>query len=205
MVRSVTQNYGIWLAGYYDDFTGARAIPDDENIPSATADYDHAKSHFGNPMNGEATLNPRYRWCFADRDRSIGSAFLSTTTNKRLSNKGVYEWVSHDIIRQNPNKWEGRAQLQYPDGHIPNRGKYGANGTAGSEGYQLISNSFDSSTRYIVATGDNDATFGRASMKNYTEANFESSNYSNSGQKTCGSPPPPRVRVRPRPRAAEVE
>jgi len=187
MVRSVTQNYGIWLAGYYDDFTGARAIPDDENIPSATADYDHAKSHFGNPMNGEATLNPRYRWCFADRDRSIGSAFLSTTTNKRLSNKGVYEWVSHDIIRQNPNKWEGRAQLQYPDGHIPNRGKYGANGTAGSEGYQLISNSFDSSTRYIVATGDNDATFGRASMKNYTEANFESSNYSISGQMTSST------------------
>jgi len=183
MVRTVLQNYGMWLAGYYDDFTGARAIPDDENLPHATISYSHGNSHYGNPMNGEATLNPRYRWAFVDRDRSIGSAFISTTTNKRLNNAGVYEWATYDEIRQNAKKWEGRAQLQYPDGHIPNRSKFAANGTAGTEGYQLISNGYDSSTRYIVATGDNDSTFGRVSMKNYTEANFEDAGgYSLSGQ-----------------------
>ena len=73
MVRTIKNNYTVWLAGYYDDFTGARAIPDDLNEPSISEIYDHKKSHYGNPMNGEATLNPRYRWSFVYRDRSIAS------------------------------------------------------------------------------------------------------------------------------------
>ena len=189
MVRTVTQNYGIWLAGYYDDFTGAKAIPDDENSPSLTVSYDHKKSHYGNPMNGEATINPRYRWSFADRGRSIGSAFVSTTANKTLSNNGVFEWVTYDSIRQSSNKWEGRAQLQFPDSHAnANRYKYNADDNAGTDNYHLICNSYDSSKRYIIATGDNDSTFGRKSMKGFTEANYEvAGGYSSAGQMTSSA------------------
>jgi len=52
MVRAVQSKYGVWLAGYYDDFSGARAIPDDSNAPSSTTSYDRKISHHGNAMNG---------------------------------------------------------------------------------------------------------------------------------------------------------
>ena len=162
MVRTIKNNYTVWLAGYYDDFTGARAIPDDLNEPSISEIYDHKKSHYGNPMNGEATLNPRYRWSFVDRDRTIASTFISNSSNK----------------------YEGRAQLQYPDGHIPNRSKYGADSKAGTDGYQLFCNGHNTNQKYIIATGDNDSTFGRKVMKNYTDANFNTLGYSTSGEMT---------------------
>ena len=41
--------------------------------------------------------------------------------NQYLKNKGAFEWLSYDNTRQNAEKWEGRAQLQYPDVHIANR------------------------------------------------------------------------------------
>ncbi len=184
MVREVNQNYGIWLAGYYDDFTGSRAIPNDNNAPSLSDSYDHLKTHFGNPMNGEATLNPKYRWSFADRKRSIGGSYVSSTTDKLMSNKGIFEWVTLDTTRQDSNRWAGRAQLQYPDGHIANTYKYAGNGSTGvSDFYQLLCASYDTSKHYAVATGDNDATFGRANMKSYTESNFElAGGYSVAGQ-----------------------
>ena len=67
MVRTVEKKYQVWLAGYYDDFNGARAIPDDRNQPS-DATYSIIKSHFGNPMNGEAFMNPRYRFSVEERN-----------------------------------------------------------------------------------------------------------------------------------------
>ena len=122
MVRKVVSNYGVWLAGYYDDFNSARAIPDDVNAPSSTNAYSITKSHYGNPMNGEATLNPRYRFSIADRN-NMGSTHVQNVdnTNRYLSNDGIFEWLSYDESRQKAEKWEGRAQLQYPDGHVANR------------------------------------------------------------------------------------
>ena len=79
MVRSVTKKYQIWLAGFYDDFNGARAIPDYLQLPSDTS-YSITVSHFGNPMNGEASLNPRYRFSIADR-KLIGSTHVSGVTS----------------------------------------------------------------------------------------------------------------------------
>lgn len=166
MVRKVSSIYGVWLAGYYDDFNSARAIADDNNSPSATSDYSITSSHFGNPMNGEATLNPRYRFSIADRNRlgSYGSNFLSTTSNQYLSNKGLFEWLSYDSSRQKPEKWEGRAQLQYPDGHVANRYKFNA---VSSEDYLLFTNGYDTLGKYYVGTGDNDSTLGRTAMKSF--------------------------------------
>jgi len=171
MVRKVSNMYGVWLAGYYDDFNGARAIPDDINYPNIANDYSISLSHFGNPMNGEATLNPRYRFSIADRNRiaQYGNKFLSTTDNQYLKNNGLFEWLSYDTSRQKPEKWEGRAQLQYPDGHVANRYEFNA---VSSEDYLLLSNGYDTLGKYYIPTGDNDATFGRTSMFPYTTANY---------------------------------
>ena len=169
MVRKFDTKYGAWLAGYYDDFTGARAVPSDFNIPSKTVPYDHTSSHYGNPLNGEATLNPRFRWSFADRDRSIGSNFFSIVGNKYLKNTAIADWLGYDKNRNDATKWGGKAQLQYPDGNS-NTNKYEFNGS-GSEAYQLFSNGYKTSNFYVVGAGDDDSTYGRKNMYEYSAYN----------------------------------
>ena len=167
MVRTVNKKYQVWLAGYYDDFNGARAIPDDANSPGT--DRDHTKSHHGNPMNGEATLNPRYRWAQPDRDHTGGSEY-PPDAQKLLKNDGTFEFLSHDDTRQSSDEWEGRAQLQYPDGHVANRYNFGGTGT---DGYHKFVNGYDTLGSYVVPTGTNDATFGRATMQGYDTASYQ--------------------------------
>jgi len=179
MVRTVEKKYQVWLAGYYDDFNGARAIPDYLQLPSDTL-YSSTLSHFGNPINGEASLNPRYRFSIADRDL-IGSIQISGVSNANdnhyLSNNGIFEWLSNDVTRQSYNKWEGRIQLQYPDGHVANRYRFGGSTAQGNIGYQRFVNGHDSSGTYIVPVGDNDATFGRAGMKRFDMETTNKTNY----------------------------
>ena len=181
MVRKVSSMYGVWLAGYYDDFNSARAIPDDNNYPNISSDYSILASHFGNPMNGEATLNPRYRFSIADRNRigSYGTNFLTTTDNQYLKNNGLFEWLSYDTSRQKPEKWEGRAQLQYPDGHVANRYEFN---TVSSEDYLLLSNGYDTLGKYYIPTGDNDSTLGRTNMKSF----YNSGGTTNYASKVAG-------------------
>jgi hypothetical protein len=172
MVRTVNSKYGAWLATYYDDFASARAIANDDNIPSATAAYDINKSHYGNPMNGEAILNPRYRWSNNEINKNNGynTALIgSSDETKELSNRGTFEWLSLDTTRQKASEYEGRAQLQYPDGNVGNKWRFDA---SGSDAYLLFSNGHDSLGKYIIPLGDDDSTFGRATMNNYTVANY---------------------------------
>ena len=181
MVRTVKDKYGVWLTGYYDDFTGARAIAEDSNSPNDVITYKHYKSHFGNPLNGEATLNPRYRWCIMDRVRNNttvpSTLFYATATNNLLHNKGLFEWLSFDPIRNSPNTQQGRAQMQYPDGNT-NANKFRTNANSTSElytddAYQLFSNGNDSSIRYIVPTGEIDSSYARNTMNQFiTSASF---------------------------------
>jgi len=176
MVRTVSKKYQIWLAGYYDDFNGARAIPDNLQSPSDTS-YSIASSHFGNPMNGEASLNPRYRFSIADR-KGIGSNYVSgvSSSNQYLRNNGVFEWLTLDNKRNNASDWEGRIQLQYPDGHIANRYRFGGSTAEGNQGYQRFVNGHDTSGSYLVSVGANDATFGRADMKRFDATNYAAEN-----------------------------
>jgi hypothetical protein len=167
MVRTVNKKYQVWLAGYYDDFNGARAIPDDANNPGT--DRDHTKSHHGNPMNGEATLNPRYRWAQPDRDHTGGNEY-APDAQKLLKNDGMFEFISYDDTRQSSDEWEGRAQLQYPDGHVANRYRFGG---ASGDGYLKFVNGYDTLGSYVVPTGTNDATFGRATMQGYDTASYQ--------------------------------
>ena len=53
------------MAGYYDDFIGARTLPDDSNTPST--EWKSSSTHHGNPINGWATLNPRYTYAWCER------------------------------------------------------------------------------------------------------------------------------------------
>ena len=59
-MRTVSRKYSFWLSGFYDDFIGARIVPDDSNAIGAT--YLSSKSHHGNPINGLAPMNPRYNY-----------------------------------------------------------------------------------------------------------------------------------------------
>ena len=183
MVRTVTQKYQIWLAGYYDDFNGARAIPDYKNTPSSTSTYTHLASHYGNPLNGEAFLNPRYRWSVEERaidsNKVAGnSSRVSGTSpvNNFLMNDGLFEWLTFDDTRLGKDDYEGRIHLQYPDGHVANRYKFNNDSNYGSDFYQRFINGHNSDASYIVPVGDNDASFGRSDMKRYTEANYEDKN-----------------------------
>ena len=174
MVRTVEKKYQVWLAGYYDDFNGARAIPDDENRPTDTS-YSAIKSHFGNPMNGEAFINPRFR--FSVEERTLDSAKkITTSANQYLQNNGIFEWLTFDNTRLSRDEWEGRAQLQYPDGHVANRYKFDNDSNYGSAFYQRFINGHNSNASYIVPVGDNDATFGHSDMKDYDNTNYNADN-----------------------------
>ena len=180
MVRTVTDNYSFWLTGYYDDFNNARAVADDLNVPSATVNYSSLKSHHGNPLNGEALLNPRYRWSIIDRENfsTTLDAISGVTMAEyaKLKNLGMYEWLSHDTIRNSDDNWLGRAQLQYPNGFAPNRFMFGdgthntnykETGITTGRGYQLIANGYDTTGTYVLNAGDEDASFRRTAMEPY--------------------------------------
>ena len=180
MVRACTDNYSFWLTGYYDDFNSARAVADDLNNPSTTVSYSSLKSHHGNPMNGEATSNPRYRWSIVDRENysTALDAITGVTMGEfsKLKNSGMFEWLSHDTNRNSNSNWGGRAQLQYPNGLAPNRFKFGDGtsntnykdtGIASGDGYQLIANGYDTTGTYLLPVGQEDATFRRSAMEPY--------------------------------------
>ena len=170
-MRKFDTKYGVWLAGYYDDFTGARAIANDFNQPSVNDDYNHSLSHHGNALNGEATLNPRFRWAFVDRKRTSGSNFFSQATNKFLKNNGSFEWLGFDGIRMKPSTWHGRAQLQYPDGNT-NANRYQFDGDNTEKSYQMFTNGYKTSDFYLIPTGNMDASFARTTIKNYSTTNM---------------------------------
>ena len=182
MVREVKDKYNIWIAGYYDDFTGARAVPQDMNTPNTDNDYLHYLSHYGNPLNGEARLNPRYRFSIIDRisDNSVvPSAYnFANSTYKLLHNKGMFEWLGYDAIRNYSSTEQGRATLEYPDGNT-NANKFRTNpanisGAYGADAFQMFCNGHDSSGYYVIPTGRADASFARSAMKGYNHnATFE--------------------------------
>ena len=126
-------------------------------------------------MNGEASLNPRYRFSIADREL-IGSIQISgvsnTNNNQYLRNNGVFEWLSRDVKRNSFDEWEGRVQLQYPDGHVANRYRFGGSTSQGDVGYQRFVNGHNTASSYIVPVGANDATMGRADMKRFDATNY---------------------------------
>jgi len=173
-MRTVARQYTFWLAGYYDDFIGARAVPDDMNTVDAA--WKSSKTHHGNPINGWALLNPRYAYAWCERGVATGSARFNgstiATADQHEHNGGSHEWLGYDAIRRGAGKYEGIAQLQFPDSLTnANRQKFdegtGVIGTAydssdAVEGWLLFCNGYNTSGRYYAPTGTNDSTFGRS-------------------------------------------
>ncbi len=179
--------FGFWLSGYYDDFQGSRCIADDSNSPSADNVYDSNATHHGNVLNGEATLNPRYRWSV--RDRANNSEF-SSSENYLLLNDGIARWATIDTNRLSKGiKWEGRSQLQFPSGWVhPNRLRYDKAGVASTaDTFLKFSSTNDTSARYIVPLGDTDASFGRRPPFNYNSHNW--GNGTRAGYPSTGTDP----------------
>ena len=182
MTRALERKYTVWMAGYYDDFLSAVAVPDNLNIPSGS--WRSANSHHGNPINGWATLNPRYTYAWCERGDGDSARFNNSSVSADIQytfNKGIGEWASLDTNRNNPGKWDGLVQIQYPDSLTnANRQKFdGGTGILGGstkayegtttdtnyaavEGYALFCYGYDTSKRYYAAIGVNDSTFGRA-------------------------------------------
>ena len=187
MVRIVDSLYQFWLAGYYDDFMGARAIADDGNSPSLTSAYDEVFSHHGNPMNGEATLNPRFRWCKAEIEQRTASnygTYQVPTASKFIANSGEYQWVTSDTIRNQYSTWAGKAQMQYPDGiananrqcydglNTQDWARIGPSSNADYDaqgGIQRFVNGYRTAEEYIVGTGDTDSTRGRGKKQSINQ------------------------------------
>ena len=183
-MREVDRKYSFWLAGYYDDFIGARTLPDDSNTMGST--YLSSKSHHGNPINGLAPLNPRYNYAWVERGdtsssgrfNNFNTAIVAATSkgDQYLHNQGIAEWLSYDENRRGAKNWEGRAQLQYPDS-LTNANRQIYNGTIthgpgatwstnyaaadAKEGLMWFCNGYDTSGKYWIPTGNTDSTGGR--------------------------------------------
>ena len=177
MVRTTERKLTFWLAGYYDDFTNAKAIPDDSNAITGT--WNSLSTHAGNPLNGLAPYNPRYKYAWFIRGTSAGSgsfngATVITAADRKLHNSKFGDWLTFDAERYNNGQYEGVAHIQFPDSKTnANRQKFdGATGIVGDsylpadakEGYLLFCNGYNTQGEYYAFTGNNDSSFGRDTM-----------------------------------------
>ena len=172
-MRAVDRKLTFWMAGYYDDFIGARAIPDDLNIQGQN--WKSSVTHHGNPLNGWANLNPRYTYAWCERGDGQSGRFNNdaiTTDNQYKHNNSINEWLGYDQNRRNAGKYEGVARPQYLDSLTnANRQRFdGGTGILGEaykstdaqDAFLLFSYGYNSSSRYYSAIGTNDSSFGRA-------------------------------------------
>lgn len=116
MTRSIENSkYSAWLVGYYDDWIGTQCIADDSNVHDTK--HNHANTHAGNPCNGEAPLNPLYRFSTIERQEALsfasGSGALSEALPVRswmgdfslnnqfsiLHNQGIHDYITKDTNR----------------------------------------------------------------------------------------------------------
>lgn len=195
MRKNIKGDFTWWISHYYDDFTASRSVSDDlDDVLTET--IAHTNSHFGNPMNGEATMNHRYRYSIAERKKGDGETVsvhaTSTAAGYYLHNNGVHEWLTHDPIRLHPNDYPGRVRLTYPDSHAhSNRFRYrestSGSSLSGDLGYMWFANGLNSMQssrtfnkpaanantigRYWVPTGHREASYGRSDVQRMDEGN----------------------------------
>ena len=180
MVRAVDRRFTFWMAGYYDDFMNAKAIPDDSNTMGTT--WKSLETHAGNPLNGLAPYNPRYKYAWCVRGTGTGganfngfTAFSATVqADRNLHNNGMNEWLTFDPEWYNQGGYWGTTHIQYPDSKTnSNRQKFdGGTGIIGDaylgtdpvEGYLMFSNSYNTQGKYYAFNGRTDSSYGRDTM-----------------------------------------
>lgn len=177
--------YSVWLAGYWEDFTCAYAVAEAKDNQQA-----HENTHYGNPINSEARLNPYYRWCFVDRDSTtttdtmtlldgtvqrvnvIYDGGLVTSDMNMLHNLGSHEHITIDTIRLGQGvDYAGILNSEYPDSNShSNRFMFGGfakyNGKE-HRSYMMLNPTYSGTGRYHIHSGDFDATAGRSSIYHY--------------------------------------
>jgi len=180
-MRQVDRKYTFWLAGYYDDFMGATTLADDKNTPGGF--WLSSSTHHGNPFTGLAPLNPRYKYAWVERGNGASGRFNNSSVSsdiQHIFNKGISEWASLDENRDYVGKWNGLAQLSYPDSLMnANRQRYDTglgllgqaykttttdSDYAPKEGYMLFCNGYNTGGKYYAGIGINDGSFGRAKI-----------------------------------------
>lgn len=183
MTRQITDKYVAWLAGYYDDFNGSQCMSDDKNTAETNTE-DHTLSHHGNTCNGEAPLNPTYRFCVIDRESgrllangssALADDYPTQTWQGNLShkplihNEGIHDYITCDTIRLSYGvNWEGRATNRAPQSFFhQNRAYTGYTGASVDDGYMWVSNPTRTGTRYWFPI-DNDGSHKRSAVKDYT-------------------------------------
>ena len=92
MVRPIDRKFSVWLSNYYDDFNSSTVIAEAGNNQMV-----HTSTHYGNPMNNEATLNPYYRWSWENREGEYSNAV--TSGQRALHNAGIHEFLSVDVTK----------------------------------------------------------------------------------------------------------
>ena len=209
-MKTVNTKYNFWLGGYYDDFTSARAVADDLN-PSNIRKLDHTKTHFGSAINGNARLNPRFKFSYPDRARSgyfnsadtnVDSRFsdrglFSTADNKLTYNSGLGDWLTLDQTRDNAGSYSAKAHLQYPISINANRQKF--NGSSSLDSYLTFMNGTDTNGKYYAPCGIMDFSYGatpiiglrKNSETTSSDAHTNAGSpavYSQNGERTSGYP-----------------
>tara|TARA_Y100000593_G_scaffold16114_3_gene31896 strand:- start:37538 stop:46507 length:8970 start_codon:yes stop_codon:yes gene_type:complete len=156
------EDYQVWLAGYWEDFTGAYSLPEaDSNNLSVSG------SHYGNPLNAEARLNPHYRWSYPDRiatynGSTVYSGGMVTNDIKELHNLTMAEWLTIDVTRLGKGRaYSAKINNEFLDSHThSNRFKLGGKGEL--DNYILMSPSFMAGGKYFINNGDIDSSYARA-------------------------------------------
>jgi len=183
VTRRIEDKYVAWLAGYYDDFNGSQCVADDLNTVDVLNE-DHTLSHHGNTLNGEAPLNPTYRFSVIERESgrllNEGSSALANdyptqswqgnlSHKPLLHNEGVHDYITCDTIRLSYGvNWEGKATNRAPQSFFhQNRAYTGYTGASVTNGYMLVSNPSRTGTKYWFPI-DNDASHKRSAVKDYT-------------------------------------
>jgi len=208
MVRTTERKLTFWLAGYYDDFTNAKAVPDDSNIMGST--WKSIETHAGNPLNGLSPYNPRYKYAWFVRGTGASGAdfngFSSMSAiaqaDRYLHNNKLGEWLTFDPEWYNQGQYEGTTHIQYPDSKTnANRQKFdGATGLIGAaydsadpkEGFLIFCNGYNTQGQYYAFTGNTDSSYGRDDM---VWINDESGGFLNSAAGEPNNAPAPTYRI----------
>ena len=200
MTRGIDDKYVVWISGYYDDFNGSQCIAEDSNTVDGFT-VDHTNSHAGNTINGEAVLNPTYRFSVIERqsysaaagggshltDRyEVGTWAGRSEVTGLLHNDGVHQYITKDTNRLSDGEnWEGRATFRSPQSFFhQNRATTATTtnamtGATNANGYMLVNNPKKTGARYFYPI-DNDGSYGRSDIKDYT-ATDSSNKHSQAG------------------------
>ena len=191
MVRTSSNKYSAWMAGYYDDFASGRMVSEHGYNPTISMTYDHQAGHHGNLLNGMAPLNIRNSHSVIDRGFVLGSTDGTTGAtgtqtrhitrledNSAASNFGIAEYLKCDRNRLNKGfLYEGKSEprrinnIAHQERIYAKLNASGTNATYGNStgGYSRFTNGYQTKSYYWVLNPGEHATGGRTDVIAFDE------------------------------------